>query len=47
LAQAGGDELSRQIVMSSAARMSPAQIAAEQKEADEWLHGHNTGRVSE
>lgn len=47
LAQAGGDELSRQIVMSSAARMSPAQIAAEQKEADEWLHSHSIGRATE
>ena len=45
LAQAGGDELSRQIVISSAARMSPAQIAAEQKEADEWLHSHHIGQT--
>lgn len=47
LAQAGGDELSRQIAMSSAARMSPAQIAAEQKEADEWLHSHNIGHAAQ
>ena len=47
LAQAGGDELSRQIVISSAARLSPFQIAAEQKEADEWLHSHRIGHGSD
>lgn len=43
LAEAGGDETSRVIVASCAARLTPAQIAAEQKEADQWLHSHNIG----
>lgn len=47
LAQAGGDELSKQIVVSSAARLSPVQIAAEQKEADQWLHSHSIGRSTQ
>lgn len=47
LAQAGGDELSKQIVISSAARLSPYQIAAEQREADQWLHSHQIGHGSD
>ena len=43
LAEAGGDETSRVIVASCAARLTPAQVAAEQKEADQWLHSHNIG----
>ena len=43
LAQAGGDETSSVIVMSSAAHLSPAQISAEQKQAESWLHSHHIG----
>jgi GAF domain-containing protein len=43
LAQAGGDETAPAIVMSCAPHLSPAQIAAEQKEAEEWLHSHQIG----
>jgi GAF domain-containing protein len=41
LAQAGGDKQSPLIVVSCAARLKPAQISAEQKQADQWLHSHN------
>jgi hypothetical protein len=47
LAQAGGEETSPSIVMSSAAHLSPAQTAAEQKEAEKWLHSHHIGHSSE
>jgi hypothetical protein len=47
LAQAGGDETSRQIVMSCADHLSPSQIAAEHKQADQWLHSHHIGHSSE
>jgi GAF domain/PilZ domain/Sel1 repeat len=47
LAQAGGDEPSAAIVMNSAAHLSPAQIAAEQKQAEQWLHNHNIGKGSD
>src|SRR5579864_5807530 len=47
LAQAGGEETSPAIVMSSAAHLSPAQTAAEQKEAEKWLHSHHIGHSSE
>jgi hypothetical protein len=47
LAQAGGDETSRQIVMNCAAHLTPAQIAAEHKQADQWLHSHHIGHSSE
>lgn len=47
LAQAGGDEISKQIVMSCAARLSPVQIAAERKQADQWLHSHHIGHAAE
>jgi GAF domain-containing protein len=47
LAQAGGEETSPAIVMSSAAHLSPAQTAAEQKEAEKWLHSHHIGHASE
>jgi putative methionine-R-sulfoxide reductase with GAF domain len=45
LAQAGGDETAAAIVMTCAPHLSPAQIAAEQKAADEWLHSHNIGHA--
>lgn len=45
LAQAGGDKTAPAIVMNSAARLSPAQIAAEQKQADQWLHSHHIGKA--
>jgi GAF domain-containing protein len=47
LAQAGGDETSRAIVMNSAAHLSPSQTAAEQEQAEQWLHSHHIGRTSE
>ena len=43
LAQAGGDETAAAIVMSCAPHLSPAQTAAEQKAAEQWLHSHNIG----
>jgi putative methionine-R-sulfoxide reductase with GAF domain len=46
LAQAGGDRTSPAIVMNSAAHLSPAQIAAEEKQADQWLHSHHIGTAS-
>jgi len=45
LAQAGGDETAAAIVLSCTPHMTPAQIAAEQKAAEEWMHSHNTGRT--
>jgi TPR repeat protein len=47
LAKAGGDETAPVIVMNSAARLSPAQISAEQKQAEQWLHNHHIGKASE
>lgn len=47
LAQAGGDETSPAIVMNSAAHLSPSQTAAEQKQAEQWLHSHHIGNSSE
>lgn len=47
LAQAGGDETSPAIVMNSAAHLTPAQTAAEQKQAEQWLHSHHIGHSSE
>jgi putative methionine-R-sulfoxide reductase with GAF domain len=47
LAQAGGDETSRAIVMSSAAHLSSSQTAAEQKQAELWLHSHHIGHASD
>jgi len=47
LAQAGGDQTSRQIVMNCAAHLTPAQISAEHKQADQWLHSHHIGHSSE
>jgi len=47
LAQAGGDETSPAIVMSCAAHLSPAQTAAEQKRAEDWLHSHHIGHSSD
>jgi putative methionine-R-sulfoxide reductase with GAF domain len=41
LAQAGGDEASPAIMMNSAAHLSPGQIAAEQKHAEQWRHSHH------
>jgi GAF domain/PilZ domain/Sel1 repeat len=45
LAQAGGDKTAPAIVMNSAARLSPAQIQAEQKQAEQWLHSHHIGKA--
>jgi putative methionine-R-sulfoxide reductase with GAF domain len=45
LAQAGGDKTAPAIVMNSAARLSPAQIQAEQKQANQWLHSHHIGKA--
>jgi putative methionine-R-sulfoxide reductase with GAF domain len=47
LGRAGGDEPSAAIVMNSAAHLSPAQIAAEQRQAEQWLHNHHIGKASE
>jgi hypothetical protein len=47
LAKAGGDEISPTIVMNSAAHLSRAQIAAEQKAAEQWLHSHQIGKAPE
>jgi hypothetical protein len=45
LAQAGGDESGRVIVLNSAPYLSPAQTAAAQKQADDWLHTHHIGHA--
>ena len=45
LAQAGGDKQSPLIVASCAARLSPAQISAEQNQAEQWLHSHHRGQA--
>jgi GAF domain-containing protein len=47
LAQAGGDETSPAIVTNSAVHLTPAQTAAEQKQAEQWLHSHHIGRSSD
>ena len=47
LGRAGGDEPSAAIVMNSAAHLTPAQTAAEQRQAELWLHNHNIGKSSE
>jgi GAF domain-containing protein len=47
LAQAGGEETSPAIVMSSAAHLTPAQTTAQQKQAEQWLHSHHIGNSSE
>jgi hypothetical protein len=46
LAQAGGDESGRAIVLNSAPYLSPAQTAAAQKQADDWLHSHHIGQAA-
>jgi hypothetical protein len=46
LAQAGGDESGRVIVLNSAPYLSPAQTAAAQKQAEDWLHTHHIGLAS-
>jgi len=45
LAQAGGDETGRTIVQQTAPYLSPAQIAAEQRQAENWLHAHHIGQT--
>ena len=45
LAQAGGDESGSAIVQQTAPYLSPAQIAAEHKEAENWLHSHHIGKA--
>jgi hypothetical protein len=47
LAQAGGDESGRAIVLNSAPYLSPAQTAAAQKRAEDWLHTHHIGQAQE
>jgi putative methionine-R-sulfoxide reductase with GAF domain len=47
LAQAGGDKSGSAIVQQTAAYLSPAQIHAEQAEAEKWLHSHHIGHASE
>jgi len=47
LAQAGGDDAGRAIVLNSAPYLSPAQVAAEQKQAENWLHTHHIGQASQ
>jgi hypothetical protein len=42
LAQAGGDEASRHRLVPLASRMSPAQIAAAQQQADDWIKEHQS-----
>jgi TPR repeat protein len=46
LAQAGGDDAGRAIMLNSAPYLSPAQTAAEQKQAENWLHAHHIGQAS-
>jgi hypothetical protein len=46
LAQAGGEELGRTVVVTSAPYLSHAQVVAEQDQADKWLHSHNIGQSS-
>jgi putative methionine-R-sulfoxide reductase with GAF domain len=43
LAQAGGEQSVRQMVMDCASSLSDAQRAAEHREADKWLHSHQIG----
>ena len=45
LAQAGGDDAGRTIVVSSAPYLSPVQIGEEQRQAENWLHGHHIGKA--
>jgi GAF domain/Sel1 repeat/PilZ domain len=47
LAQAGGDESGRAIVLNSAPYLSPAQRAAAQKQAEDWLHTHHIGQAAQ
>ena len=48
LAQAGGEEkMSPNVVSACAARLSPAQISAQQKNAEQWLHDHHIGHASD
>jgi GAF domain/PilZ domain/Sel1 repeat len=47
LAQAGGDESGRTMVVNSAPYLSPVQIAEEQRQAENWLHGHHIGKAGQ
>jgi hypothetical protein len=47
LAQAGGDESGRTIVVQSAPYLSPVQIAEEQRQAENWLHTHHIGKTEQ
>ena len=47
LAQAGGDDAGRTIVVNSAPYLSPVQIAEEQRQAENWLHGHHIGKAEQ
>jgi putative methionine-R-sulfoxide reductase with GAF domain len=46
LAQAGGESVGREVVITSAPYLSDAQRAAEHREADKWLHSHHIGGES-
>lgn len=43
LAQAGGEQSVRQMVMECASSLTDGQRAAEHREADKWLHAHRIG----
>ena len=47
LAEAGGEELGREVVMTSAPYLSDFQRATERREADKWLHSHHIGSESD
>jgi len=46
LAQAGGESIGREVVITSGPYLSDAQRAAEHREADNWLHSHHVGGES-
>ncbi|MBV9623117.1 MAG: sel1 repeat family protein [Acidobacteria bacterium] len=46
VAQAGGDETGRTIVLNSVPYLNRAQITAEQEQADRWLHSHHSSQAS-
>ncbi len=46
LARAGGDEASKYRVAALTSRMTRAQVAAAQQQAEEWLRAHQTSRAA-
>ena len=46
LAQAEGDDMGRVVVISTAPYLSDTQRAAQQQQADKWLHAHHIGGES-